>query len=255
MSGEQMTTSPEEQDFAMRAASKIFRESYAAAVSSDGAYERVKEKINDLRRGIKNRRNDFISTEAIIHVTASYRKISFEDAKLRHNNKSVDEIVRTKKAIMNNEGLWAEARKFDRNNNGGQKFVTQHQEGTKIVFLFSGNRKLEFDLRHCPNDVRSWLSSIGTPATIDEAINVEPIIKTQISEITKWRDALIEQALAGIALEDKRTLYANHHLSQFRNLLVSEERRINKPLSRITTQDISDALLSLLDKLSETESS
>ncbi|MBI3902759.1 MAG: hypothetical protein HY306_07440 [Nitrosomonadales bacterium] len=250
-----MTTNLDNKNFAMRAVSRIFRKSYAAAISVDGAYERVNEKISDLRQGIRNRRNEFISTEAIIHVTAIHRRISFEDAKLRHNNKTKDEIVKTKKAIRNNESLWEKARRFDRDGNGGQRFVTQYQEDTKIIFMCSDDRKLEFDLQHCSDDVRSWLSSIGTPTRIDEVIEVGPIIRRRIFEITKWSEALIEQALDCLASEDKITLYANHHLSQFRNLLISEERKINKPLNRIFIQDISDALLSLLDTLNETGSS
>lgn len=238
----------------MCAASRIFRESYAAAVSADGAYERVNEKINDLYRGIKNRRGSFISTEAVIFVTATCRKISFEEAKLRHYGKSKDEIVKTKKAIRNNDGFWRVARKFDRDDKGGQKFVTQQRKVSKIVFLFvNDGRRLEFDLQHCSDDVRTWLSSIGTPERNDESVEIGPIIRRQISEITKWPDALIEQALVGFVPEDKATLYANHHLSQFRSLLVSEERRINKPINRISTKDVSDAILSLLDKLSEAE--
>lgn len=246
-----MTDNLEEQNLAMRAASRIFRESYAAAVSTDGAYERVREKINDLYRGIKNRRGDFISTEAIIHVTAIHRKISFEEAKLRHNSKPDGEIVKTRKGIRNNDRLWRAARKFDRDDNGGQQFVTQQMDGTKIIFLFiSDSRRLEFDLQHCSGDVLTWLSSISTSARVDEAVEMRSIIKREISKITQWPDALIEQALVDITPEDKATLYANHHLSQFRSLLVSEERRINKPINRISTRDISDALLSLLDKLS-----
>lgn len=243
-----------DQNFAMRAVCRIFRDSYAAAVSTEGAFERVKEKICDLHRGIKNRRSDFISTEAVIHVTALFRRISFEDAKLRHNSKSKDEIAKTKSAIKNNEELWREARSFDKTVHCGQQFVIQHQEGTKIVFSFNDSRQLEFDLQHCSDDVQFWLSSIGTPNRTDEVIEMASPIKRQILEVTRWPDALIEQALIALTPEDKVTLYAQLHLSQFRNILVRKEREIDKPVNKISTQDIIGALLSLLGELDEAES-
>lgn len=235
----------------MRAASRVFYESYAAAVSIDGAYERVKEKRNDLYRGIKYRQSGFISTEAIIHATAIHRNISFDEAKLRHMQKTADEITKTKKAIKNNVRLWKKARNFDKTPNGGQKFVTQRQDDTKIVFMFKDNRELKFDLLHCSDNICCWLSSLATSTEVDEPINIIPAIKEQIAEITKWADALIEQALDVLTPDERNTLCTKLHLSQFRTILVSEERKINKPINMISTQDVVEALRSLHDELEE----
>ena len=246
-----MVINQQDNNFAIRAALKVFYESYSAAVSLEGAFERIYEKINDLYRGIKNRRGGFISTEAIIHATAIHRKISFDEAKIRHMQKTADEIARTRKQIKANERLWKIARSFDRTPKGGQQFVTQRQDGNKIVFLFKDNRELEFDLLHCSDNICSWLSSLAICSEVDGAIDIIPVIRKQISAITKWADALIEQALDNLTQEDREILYTKHHLSQFRTILVSEERKINKPINLISTQDVVEALQSLLDELEE----
>lgn len=241
------------QNLALCAASQIFMETYTAAKSADGAFERIYEKTKNLYDGIKNRRSNFISTEAIIHVTAIHRKISYDEAKLHHNSKSEDDIKKTKQAIQKKEKLWREARHFDKTNHDGQQYVNQHQEETKIIFLISDNRKLEFDLQRCSNNMQSWLSSIEIPPKINKIIETSPVIKEKISEITKWPDNIIKQSLASLTTSEKDTLCTYHHLSQFKSLLISEERKINKPINKITSQDISEILLTLLDKFDEEE--
>ncbi|MDO9010368.1 MAG: hypothetical protein Q7U78_00975 [Gallionella sp.] len=79
----------------MHYVSSVFTKCYATSASIDGAHQRTDEKIRDFYRGVKNRRNDFISTEAIIHATAIHRRISFEEANAHHFNKSEDALVNT----------------------------------------------------------------------------------------------------------------------------------------------------------------
>lgn len=96
--------------------------------------------------------------------------------------------------------------------------------------------------------MQEWLLSEGAPAESNE-VNEAPIITERISEITKWPLQLIKHALAELKQNEISVLYANHSLSQFRTLLVQEERKINVPINKISVQDISEVIQSLLDEL------
>lgn len=240
-----------DQDAALRAASKIISKCYSAAESVDGAYQLTNEKIKTLYRGIRGRQSDFVSTEAIAYVLTQIKQMTIEEVKAGLNRKTETEIVELKRKIRTtHEYLWDRARKFDLTDHGGHKFVHQSRDGSKIVFLFTDNRKLEFDLSACSKSMQSWFSSQGAPVEPNEVIKT-PIIAEKIFEITKWPLQFIKLALAGLKQNEIATLYANHSLSQFRTLLVQEARRISVPINKISVQDISEVIQSLLDELDE----
>lgn len=236
-------------DFALRAASKIFSKCYSAAESVNGAYQLTNEKIKTLYQGIKGRRSDFISTEAFVHIVTQIKRRPLDEVKARVKSKSEDELTELKREIKSkSEHHWECARKFDLTDHGGHKFVRQSRDGSKIIFEFTDSQKLEFDLSACSKSMQSWLLSEGVPAEPSTVIEA-PIIAEKISEITKWPRQLIMQAVAGLELNELSVLYANHSLSQFRTFLVQEERKICKPLNKITVHDISEVIQSLLDEL------
>lgn len=239
------------QEIALRAASRIFSKCYSAAEGVEGAYQLTNEKIKTLYQGRRSRRSDFISTEAIIYVITKNQKLTLEEAKTRLNSKSEAEISEINRKMKTEfESHWELARKFDLADHGGQKFVRQSRAGSKIIFVFSDNRKLEFNLSACSKSMQKWLSLEGVPVESNEAIET-PVIAEKILEITKWPSQLINQALAGLEQDELSILYANHSLSQFRRLLVQEERKINTPMNKIAAHDISDVIQSLLDELNK----
>ena len=236
-------------DFALRAASRIFSKCYSAAESVDGAYQLTNEKIQTLYRGIKRRRSDFISTEAFVHIVTKIKRRPLDEVKARVKSKSEDELTELKREIKSkSEHHWECARKFDLSDHGGHKFVRQSRDGSKIVFVFTDNRKLEFDFFACSKSMQLWLLSEGAPVESNEVIEAS-IIAEKILEITKWPLQLIEHALVELKQNELSILYVNHSLSQFRTLLVQEERKICKPLNKITVHDISEVIQSLLDVL------
>lgn len=241
------------QESELSAAMRIISDSYSAAETVNGAYELTQEKILNLYCGMRNRRGDFASIDALAYVVAKNSKeTTIENARARVNNKSEKELAeaRTKLRKHPNTDYWDLARKYDRIDHGGRKFVHQNRHGSKIIFVFSDQRKLEFELTKCSKSIRQWLLSKGTSNEPNEAIEL-PVLIEKIREITNWPPATIGTALASLESDEISMLYANHHLSQFRLLLVQEERNSNIPLSKVVASDIALIIQSMLDELAQ----
>lgn len=256
-----------EQGFALHEISQIFRKAYGAAKSVDGAYERVQEKILDMRRGIKTRRRIlFISTEAAIHVTSIYRKIPWEKAKQRHDNKSGAERRKTWQEINELKHLWDEARKFDQTDHGGQQFVAVNQAGTVIVFSFIDGRSLIFDLTEMMGFqgfhklytalVAEWREKL-IKRTEDESIiemarneiEMARMVSDRISETTLWGKRLVSQAVDQRSSTDKSLLYT--HLLLLPGGLRKATKIINKAHNKVSAQDVSRAIQIVIVDLEE----
>jgi type III secretory pathway component EscV len=254
-------TNPTEQDLALHAASLIFSKAYDAAKSADGAYERIQEQIRDMRRGVKTRRDDFISTEAIIHVMATHptsRKTSFEEAKHCYCSKSQAELENTRSYIKENDTLWESARKFDLINHVGQKFVKESLSGAKITFLLSDGRNLFFDLNETLKTSKGFrnlypkLVSDGRkqiPKEDISEIEMGRIVTEQISGVTRWDKKLISQALEQFPSTDKSLLYAYLQPGSLRKA----EKEINKLHDKVAVQDIVRAIEIVIGDLEDGE--
>jgi type III secretory pathway component EscV len=251
-------TNPTEQDLALHAASLIFSKAYDAAKSADGAYERIQEQIRDMRRGVKTRRDDFISTEAIIHVMATCLKISFEEAKHRYYSKSQAKLENTRSYIKENDTLWESARKFDLINHVGQKFVKESLSGAKITFLLSDGRNLFFDLNETLKTSKGFrnlypkLVSDGRkqiPKEDISEIEMGRIVTEQISGVTRWDKKLISQALEQFPSTDKSLLYAYLQPGSLRKA----EKEINKLHDKVAVQDIVRAIEIVIGDLEDGE--
>jgi hypothetical protein len=220
-----MTIDPVNQENALRAASQEFSKYYLAAASVEGAFQLIDAKIKALYRGVKNRPVDFVSTDAIIYTVKELTNKTIEEVEAWFDAKSEREIAELRiniKTKVEFENLWIKARKFDSISRGGQKFVKQTRCGSKIIFEFVDNRKLEFDFLGCTKSIQTWLVSEGTPAELS-AVSEAQIVADTISEITKWPLQLVKQSLEKVERSELSNLYVNHSLSQFKTLLVREE--------------------------------
>lgn len=255
-----------EQGFVLHALIQIFRKAYGAAKNVDGAYERIKEKISDMRRGVKTRRNHFISTEAIIQVTSSYRKITWEEAKLRHDNKSEAERSKTKSAIYEDGDLWNEARQFDQTDHGGQQFVRVNQMESGIVFSFSDGRCVTIDLSELlafqgfrklyAELVAEWREQL-IKKTEDENINkmarnevkMVRVVSDGISKNTSWEKKLVSQVVDRRSSSEKTLLYT--HLQLLPGSLRKATQIINKAHNKVSIQDVSRAIQIVIEDFEE----
>lgn len=255
-----------EQGFALHAISQIFRKAYGAAKSVDGAYERVQEKILDMRRGVKTRRKLFISTEATIHVTSICRRIPCEEARQRHDNKSEAERRKTWQAIYELKHLWYEARKFDQADHGGQQFVALNQVEHRIVFSFIDGRCVTFDLAEMLESqgfyklyaalVAEWREQL-IKKTEDESIiekarneiEMVRVVSDRISETTSWDKRLVSQAVDQRSSSDKSLLFTRRQLLP--GSLRKATKIINKACNKISAQDVSRAIQIVIEDLEE----
>jgi hypothetical protein len=232
----------------------------------DGAYERVQENICDMRKGIKTRRNHFISTEAIIQVTSSYRRITLEEAKLRHDNKSEAERSKTKSAIYEDGDLWNEARQFDQTDHGGQRFVKVNQMESGIVFSFSDGRYVTIDLAELlasqgfhklfaelVAECREHLIKKTEDENITEMARYEVemtrVVSDLISKTTLWENRLVSQAVEQLSSSEKTLL--NTRLPLLLKVLPKATRIINKAHNKVSVQDVSRAIQNVIEDLDE----
>jgi type III secretory pathway component EscV len=255
------STNPTEQDLALRAASFIFGNAYGAALSADGAYERIQEKICDMCRGVKTRRENFISTEAIIHVMATHptsRKTSFEEAKHLYYSKSPEERKKIRGYIKGKDMLWEAARKFDLTNHRGQKFVVQSRSEVSITFSLIDGRSLFFDLNETlstskgfKNLYRKLVLEGRKQIPIEDISEIEMgrIVSDQISDVTRWDKKLISQALEQFSSTDKSLLYAYLQPGSLRKV----EKKINKPHNKVFVQDVVLAIEIVIGDLEDGE--
>lgn len=250
-----------EQGFALYAISQIFRKAYSSAKSVDGAYERVQEKICDMRRGIKTCRNEFLSAEAIIHVTSIKRKITWEEAKLRHYSKSKEEHEKTVRAIHNNDDLMNEARKFDHADHGGHKFVISNITGPRVEFLFIDARSIICDLTEMikykgfhklyPKLVAEGRKLFIKAAEAENVSGIEMarVVSDRISETSLWDKRLVSQVVNHHSSSDITLLYT--HLHTLPGNLRKAVRVIDKAHCQVSAQDISKVIQTVIEYFDE----
>lgn len=246
------TYNPTEQGFALHAISQIFREAYSAAKTVDGVHERVQQKLFDMRKGIKTCPKDFISSEAIIDVISDTRKMTDGKAKLLYESMSTEERREVFLKINKNKKRRDQARKFDRTNHGGQKFVTESHSTSKIAFTFVDGKSATFDLTvmmQCKGFRKLYpvlvaegrKRLIKTPETENtNEIEMARVVSGRISEITSWKIVMVSQAVELISPSEKSYLYS--HLQLLPQCLRKAENYINTDYNKVSVQDILRAI-------------